>query len=100
MRPSTERQALVVDVSLAGAGIETDEPLAAGVRVSIAFATPTLWDPLVLGGVVAWAEPRLGPEIDPYGRPRTGARAGIAFDYPTSESVLAFFEMLVALGYE
>ncbi len=96
-----ERQASVVDISLAGAGLETDDPLVPGERVSISFATPTLWDPLVLAGVVAWASPtRLKNEVDALGRPKTTTRAGIAFDYPTPEAVLAMFEMLVALGFE
>ena len=34
------------------------------------------------------------------GRPRTSARAGLAFDYPTPDATLAMFEMLVAIGFE
>ncbi|MBX3225652.1 MAG: PilZ domain-containing protein [Labilithrix sp.] len=100
-RGGWERSAHVVDLHLAGAGVETDEPLTAGERVTIAFATPTLWDPLVLSAVVAWAHP-LGStdEVDALGRPRTRARAGLAFDYPTPDATLAMFEMLVAIGFE
>jgi hypothetical protein len=100
-RTGLDRQATVVDVSLAGAGLETEEPLIPGDRVAISFATPTLWDPLVLTGVVAWAlPPRATGEIDALGRPRIIAQAGIAFDYPAAEPVLAMFEMLASLGYE
>ena len=100
-RSGVDRTAAVVDVSLAGAGLETDEPLVPGDRVAVAFATPTLRDPLVLGAVVAWAHPpRATGEIDALGRPRVVARAGIAFDYPTPEPVLAMFEMLASLGYD
>ena len=96
-----ERSGTVVDVHLAGAGIETDEPLVAGDRISIAFATPTLWDPLVLTAVVAWAHPlRATNETDALGRPRSSARAGLAFDYPTPDATLAMYEMLVAIGFE
>jgi hypothetical protein len=92
----------VIDISLAGAGVETDEPLLPGERLSVAFATPTLWDPLILTAVVAWAHPvrpKAG-ELDAFGRPRSSARAGLAFDYPTPDATLAMFEMLVATGFE
>ena len=88
-------------VSLAGAGIETDEPLIPGDRVSVTLATPTMWDPLVLEAVVAWAHPpRPTQAIDALGRSRVVARAGVFFEYPTPAPVLAMFEMLATLGYE
>ncbi|MBX3217668.1 MAG: PilZ domain-containing protein [Labilithrix sp.] len=100
-RDGWERPANVVDVHLAGAGVETDEPLAAGERVTISFATPTLWDPLILTAVVAWAHPRTPKdELDALGRPRASARSGLAFDYPTPDATLAMFEMLVAIDFE
>lgn len=99
-RGGWERSATVIDLHLAGAGIEVDEPLVAGDRISIAFATPTLWDPLVLTAVVAWAHPlRATEELDALGRPRMSARAGLAFDYPTPDLTLAMFEMLVAIDF-
>jgi hypothetical protein len=98
---SVERQAIVVDLSLAGAGLETEEPLVVGERVSVSLATPTMWDPLVLEAIVAWAHPiRVSTALDALGRPRTSARGGIAFDYPTPANVLAMFEMLTTLGFE
>ena len=100
-RSGSERQATIVDMSLAGAGLETEDPLVPGERVDLAFATPTMWDPLVLSGVVAWALPaRVTAEVDALGRARTVARAGVAFEYPSPEHVLAMFEMLGALDYE
>lgn len=100
-RTGAERHAYVTDVSLAGAGLETEEPLVPGDRLSVSFATPTMWDPLVLFGVVAWSHaPRLTAELDALGRPRAAARAGVAFEYSTPDAVLAMFEMLSALGYE
>jgi hypothetical protein len=101
-RGGWERSALVIDIHLAGAGIETDEPLVAGERVTVAFMTPTLWDPLVLTAVVAWAHP-IRPKndaVDALGRPRMSARAGLSFDYPNPDATLAVFEMLNALGFE
>ena len=100
-RSAGERAALVVDISLAGAAIETDETLVPGDRVSVSFQTPTLWDPLVLSAVVAWAEvPRAREPGLPIGKNRPIGRAGIAFDYPAPDIVLALFEMLATLDYE
>jgi len=100
-RSGIQRQAVVVDLSLAGAGIETDEPFFPGDRISVTLATPTMWDPLVLDAVVAWAHPpRPARAVDALGRSRTVSRAGIVFDYPAPASVLAMFEMLATLGYE
>ena len=96
-----ERAGRVVDITLAGAGLETEDALTAGERITIAFLTPTLWDPLVLAAVVAWAHP-VGPstETDPLGRPRLVARAGLAFDYPSADVTLAMFDMLAAVGFD
>jgi hypothetical protein len=100
-RSGLDRQATVIDVSLAGAGVETDEPLVPGDRIAVAFATPTLWDPLVLTAVVAWSQPaRPTAEVDAFGRARVVARAGLAFEYAAPDAVLSMFEMLATLGYE
>jgi hypothetical protein len=100
-RTGAERQAVVTDLSLAGAGLETDAALLPGERLSVTLATPTMWDPLVLDAVVAWAHPpRPSAEVDALGRSRTVARSGIAFAYPSPAVVLAMFEMLATLGYD
>jgi hypothetical protein len=100
-RSGVERQAVVVDLSLAGAGLETDDPLVPGERLSVTLSTPTMWDPLVIDAVVAWAHPpRASTETDAIGRSRTVARAGVAFDYPNAALVLSLFEMLATLGFE
>lgn len=100
-RSGVQRQVLVVDLSLAGAGLETDEPLVPGDRLSVTLATPTMWDPLVLDAVVAWAHPpKPTTAVDALGRSRTVARAGITFEYPSPAVVLSMFEMLATLGYE
>jgi hypothetical protein len=100
-RSGLDRHASVVDVSLAGAGLETAESLVPGERLSIAFSTPTLWDPLVLPGVVTWAEaPKPRGELDALGRPRVVARAGVVFDYPDPTTTLAMHELLSTLGFE
>ena len=91
----------VIDITLAGAGLETEDALTPGDRVTVAFATPTLWDPLVLTAVIAWAHP-VAPsnETDPLVRPLLVARAGLAFDYPSADATLAMFDMLVAVGFD
>jgi hypothetical protein len=103
-RSGLERQALVVDLSLAGAGVETDEPLVPGERLSLTMATPTMWDPLVIDAVVAWAHPPRvvagSARVDAIGRSKAVARAGVAFDYPNASLVLSLFEMLATLGFE
>lgn len=100
-RSGVERQAVVVDLSLAGAGLETDEPLVPGERLSLTLSTPTMWDPLVIEAVVAWAHPpRVTAAVDAIGRSRTVARAGVMFDYPSPALVLSLFEMIATLGFE
>jgi hypothetical protein len=94
-----ERPATVIDISLAGAGLEVEEPLVRGERVSLSFATPTLWDPLVVTAVVAWSQPM------PRGGGRSSfrrltARVGVAFEYAGSDVVMSMFEMLTTLAYE
>jgi hypothetical protein len=100
-RSGAELQATVIDISLAGAGIETEEALVPGERVALAFATPTLWDPLIVYGVVAWSHPpQATNESDAFGRPRKVARAGVQLDYPTPAAVLAIFELIASIGFE
>lgn len=100
-RAAWERPATIIDVHIAGAGIETDEQLVPGDRVTIAFATPTRWDPLIVTGIVAWAHPlRAKQEVDVLGRPKQAARAGLVFDYETPESTYAMYEMLEAINFD
>lgn len=76
--------------------------LAPGERITLAFQTPTLWDPLVLTAVVTWSAPPRPREAGAFsvGRHRPLARAGVAFDYPGPDIVFAMFEMLTTLDYE
>ena len=100
-RSGLERQAIVTDLSLAGAGLETDEPLLPGERLSVTISTPTMWDPLVLEAVVAWAHlPEPSAEVDALGRSRAVARSGIVFDYPAPATIFAVFELLATIGDE
>ncbi|MCL2726340.1 MAG: PilZ domain-containing protein [Polyangiaceae bacterium] len=95
-RSNDSREAVIVDVSIAGAGLETNEPLAPGERILVSFQTPALWDPLVVSAVVAWAQPPRAAEatLQPT---ESIARAGVTFDYATPADVLAMHAMLDAL---
>jgi hypothetical protein len=100
-RAGWERSAVIIDLHIAGAGIETDEPLVPGDRVTIAFATPTRWDPLIVSAIVAWAHPlRPKLELDVLGRPKQSARAGLSFDYETPAATYAMYEMLEAINFD
>jgi len=100
-RAAWERPGTVLDLHIAGAGIETDEPLVPGDRLAVAFATPTRWDPLIVSAIVAWAHPlRPKQEVDVLGRPKQAARAGLMFDYESPESTYAMYEMLEAINFE
>lgn len=99
-RSGAVRQAVVIDLSLAGAGLEAEDALVPGDRLAITFATPTMWDPLVVEAVVAWSHPPRPAGVDALRRQRTIARAGVVFDHASPEDVLAMFEMLATLGYE
>lgn len=95
------RQVSIIDVSLAGAGLLTNEPLLLGERLEVSFTTPTLRDPLTLRAVVAWVQPpQADGEVDALGGPRSTARAGVAFEYPNPLTILAMFELLASLGNE
>ena len=99
---SGERAATVLDISLAGAGLELEEMLVPGERITLSFQTPTLWDPLVLTAVVTWSAPAKARDAGAFsvGRHRPLARAGVCFDYPAPDIVFAMFEMLATLDYE
>ena len=90
-RAGWERDADVFDIGLGGACLSAGEPVAAGERVSVAFVTPTLWDPLLIPARVAWYRPGAG--LEP-------ARVGVSFDHVGPASVLALFELVGSLAYD
>ncbi len=99
-RGEWQRSAVVVDLHIAGAGLEMEEALAPGERLTIAFTSPTRWDPLVVSATVAWGHPIRWVQDGARGLARSVARAGLAFEYATPDATLAMFEMLAAMGYE
>jgi hypothetical protein len=90
-RKAWERDARIVDLGLGGACLELGEPLAAGTEVLIEIRTPTLWDPLLLPGSVAWSR-RLFIEA-PF-------RLGIRFLHHSPAALLALFDLLGAHGFD
>ena len=82
---------LVVDLSLAGAGLELAEELLPGMPLLLEITSPTLWDPLPLRGRVVWFQ--AGPSRKP-------GRAGVQFVPDDSPQLFALFEVLAAHAYE
>jgi PilZ domain len=96
-----QHQATVENIGLGGARIaaSVDWSLAQGDAVTLSFTAPTLWDPLVLGGRVAWVTGPAGTAMT--GAQLGGARAaGVAFDHRATDGVFALYELIVTLGYE
>lgn len=75
----------VRDLGLGGAGIELDQPIDGGHEVVLEIVAPSLWDPLVVRGDVAWAQ---------------GERAGVRFAFEDPSLLFALFEVLAAEGFE
>jgi hypothetical protein len=87
--------ARVHDIGMGGACVEIKEPHGAGVDreapVTLEVMAPTLWDPLVLGGRIAWV--RRGGQ----GRP---SRAGVRFEHRDPAALYALFQLLGAHVYD
>jgi hypothetical protein len=86
-----QRQAEVVNLGLGGACVVVDEIVSVDDTISLSFTAPTLWDPLVIRGRVAWvgAVRALEP-----------TRVGVAFEHRTPSGVLALFELVNTISYE
>jgi len=89
-RPSQDRDEAIriVDLSLAGACIEVEQPLAPGTRVRMEIVAPTLWDPVVVRCRAVWSGAPSSP------------RSGLSFEHSESALVFALFELLEAHAYE
>jgi Tfp pilus assembly protein PilZ len=84
-----QEQGTVENIGLGGACIKVENPLALGDIVTLSLTAPTLWDPLVLHGRVAWVGPTATPRA-----------AGVAFEHKATDAVFALYELIVTLGYE
>jgi PilZ domain len=81
--------AIMVDLGLAGACVELARPLPIDSRLVLRVVAPTLWDPLVLEGLIVWAARRAAR-----------FRAGIRFQHADEHALGALFELLAAQDYE
>lgn len=97
-----ERYVLVEDVGIGGACIAVDEPLEPGDALNLSVTGPTLWDPLLLRGRVAWVETnaslRHREELvrSSSWRP-VGRRAGLTLEHRSRDAVLAWYELITTL---
>lgn len=85
---SWRKRARVVDLSLGGVCLETSEPVEPGIRVTVEVLVPTLWDPLVLEGRVAWVRRR-----------NEDVRMGIELQHRATGPLFALVELLAAHAY-
>ncbi len=90
-RSGWEREAAVKNLSLGGACFELNESMETGERLTIAFVSPTLWDPLTIEATVAW----IGDSAD-----GLESRIGIAFRLETESAALALLQLISDLDYE
>ena len=74
-----------------GACIVVDGDLSVGDTITLAFLAPTLWDPLLLRGRVAWIEKITTGELP---------RAGVAFEHKSEEAAFALFELVATNAYD
>jgi hypothetical protein len=86
-----EEAAQMLDLGLGGACLELAEHLEPSAGVTLEVRTPTLWDPLVLHGEVAWAR-----RDEPTGKTRVGVR----FQHRDPSSLYALFEFLGAQVFD
>jgi hypothetical protein len=61
------------------------------VSVTLEVLAPTLWDPLVLAGKIAWIR---------RGAPGRTTRAGVRFEHREPSALYALFQLLGAHGYD
>lgn len=85
------------DLGLGGACVElvesgrADAPLEREVSVTLELTTPSLWDPLLVRGKVAW--------VRRSAQGRAG-RAGIRFEHRDAATVYALFRLLSSQAHE
>lgn len=95
-RTQASGQAVLVDISLGGAGLASEDALFPGDRLSLSLPLPNRWDPLVLPCVVIWSRAVTAQDPDDL----RGSRSGVAFDYLGSAEILDVVGMLVTLSAE
>src|SRR5450432_2435842 len=76
-----QHQAAVENIGLGGARVIIDEAVSVGDKVTLSFAAPTLWDPLVVRVRVAWVAPGGPPSALAAAQPSASWAVGVAFDH-------------------
>lgn len=95
---SDHQTVIVTNLSMAGAGLETAEPLLPAKRFTLSLTAPSRWDPLLIPAIVAWADPpELTTEGDGSGQLLTVVRAGLVFDHKDPSAALALYRVLSTL---
>jgi hypothetical protein len=79
----------ILNLSLAGACIESGTVFGKGAWVTLEIVAPSLWDPLVLQGRVVWASDTTGT-----------SRAGLCFEHREAGLTFALYELLSAQDYD
>lgn len=98
-----ERYVLVENVGIGGVCIAVDEPLEPGDWLSLSVSGPTLWDPLLLRGRIAWVETnaslrRREELVESSSREEPAPRhAGLTLEHRSRDAVLAWCELIAAL---
>lgn len=77
-----------MDLSLGGACLETSELVEPGIRITVEILVPTLWDPLVLQGRVAWVR-----------REQEKVKMGVEIEHRAGGPLFALLELLAAHAY-
>jgi len=80
----------IVNLSLAGACIESSASFGNGTAVMLEIVAPTLWDPLILRGRVVWSSATPGPS----------PRIGLHFEHREAGLTFALYELLSAQDYD
>jgi hypothetical protein len=79
----------IVNLSLAGACIETSERYSKGTWVMLEIVAPTLWDPLMLRGRVVWTSES----------PDAPSLSGLQFEHHEAGHAFALYELISAQDY-
>ena len=82
-----DHHARTLNLGLGGACIELAATLQVGHSVFVEIRAPTLWDPLMLCGMVAWTSAAQG-----------ACRVGVCFDHQDPAGLFALMELLSAQG--
>ena len=82
--------ARLANIGLGGVCCDLPRALDVGDRVTVEVVTPTLWDPLLIVGHVAWSQ----------SSDRGSFRVGIRFEHKRESVLRSLLELLAAEGFD